>query len=148
MKDGMTHNEWTEYCTRKLAHYNHWLLNLKRTPGEPYPGFPEDETPTRRVTAVREETPVKPVENAVKPAIKSKGKPKMEQTKVSKKRPARVAGKGPTKQQIAVEIYKSLNGDKASVIAAIVEETATSVAGATTFFYGAKKIVASQQKPE
>lgn len=144
MKEGMTHNEWNDYCTRKLAHYNQWLLNLKRTPGEPYPGFPEDGKQIRATAPKPVENAVETILPAVKPTIKSKGKPKMEQTKVAKKRPARVAGKGPTKQEIAVEIYKSLGGDKAAVIAAIVEETGTSVAGGTTFFYGAKRIVSQQ----
>lgn len=45
-----------------------------------------------------------------------------------------------TKQEAAVEIYKRLSGDKAAVIAAIMSELGMSTAGATTYFYNAKKL--------
>ena len=40
----------------------------------------------------------------------------------------------------ALEIFKRLAGDKAAVIAAIKDELSMSDAGATTYFYNAKRV--------
>jgi hypothetical protein len=90
----------------------------------PYPGFPEDFVkPKRAVKAVA--APAKAIAKAA-PAKKTK------------KRAAR-AGNGPTKQMLANEIFARLGGDKAAVIAAIQQDLGMSLAGATTYFYNAKK---------
>ena len=120
----MSLNERNEYMTRKLEHYNKWLLDPKREFGKPYAGFPEDLVkPKRAVKAVA--APAKAVAKAA-PAKKTK------------KRAAR-AGNGPTKQMLANEIFARLGGDKAAVIAAIQLDLGMSLAGATTYFYNAKK---------
>lgn len=118
-------NAHSEYLTRKLAHYNEWLLNPKREFGTVYPGFPEETPRARRVT------------NAPVAATKAKAPVKAKAT-VKKKRAAR-AGSGPTKQDLAIAIYKELNGDKTRTIAAIQDRLAMSLAGATTYFYNARK---------
>lgn len=129
----MNLNEYNDYCSRKLAHYNVWLLDGKREFGKPYPGFPEDVKLAKKGTKV--ESPV--ISNMV--AVMS-GTAKA--PKASAKRVARKGSEGPktgTKSQLAVEIYKRLAGDKSAVIAAIQDELKMSLAGATTYFYNAKK---------
>lgn len=121
----MNMNERAEYGERKLAHYNKWLLDPKRKLEDgPYPGFPEDLVKPKRAKAVA--APAKPVAKAAAPAKKTK------------KRAAR-AGNGPTKQMLANEIFKRLAGDKAAVIAAIQLDLGMSLAGATTYYYNARK---------
>jgi hypothetical protein len=119
------------YGTRKLAHYNEWLLDGKRTPGVPYPGFPED---IEMVKARKEY-----VEDFVARAEVKKAKVKA----VKPKTKAVVARKStvPTKQSMATQIYRDLDGDKALVIAKIQEQLVMSLAGATTYYYNAKKMV-------
>jgi hypothetical protein len=120
----MNMNDRAEYGTRKLQHYNKWLLDPKRKVEDgPYPGFPEDLKPKR---AVKPEIVVKPAAKVKAPAVKTK------------KRAAR-AGDGPTKQMLANDIFARLGGDKAAVIAAIQLDLGMSLAGATTYFYNARK---------
>lgn len=110
----------SDYGTRKLAHYNAWLLNPNRPEGERYPGFPEEvalAAGRARLVADR---------------------------KVARKAvPARVRApkevKPGTKLAVAVDIFRRLSGDKASVIAEIQKTCSMSLAGATTYFYNAKK---------
>ena len=130
----MNLNEYNDYCSRKLAHYNAWLLDNKREFGKPYPGFPEDVKLARKGKKV--ESPVignmAAVLSGTSKAVKA----------APAKRAARKGSEGPkagTKSQLAVEIYKRLGGDKAAVIAAIQDELKMSLAGATTYFYNAKK---------
>ncbi len=54
--------------------------------------------------------------------------------KVAKEKTQRV-----TKAVRAAEIYKQFSGDKALVIAAYMDQLGMSKAGATTYFYNAKK---------
>ena len=56
------------------------------------------------------------------------------------KAPRAASASGPTKADRALEIFKRLGGDKAAVIAAIKDELSMSDAGATTYFYNAKKL--------
>jgi hypothetical protein len=110
----------SEYGTRKLAHYNAWLLNPNRPDGERYPGFPEEVI----VTAARARMVAK--------------------LHVARKAtPARVRApkeiKAGTKLAQAVDIFRKLGGDKAAVIAEIQVACSMSLAGATTYFYNAKK---------
>ena len=120
----MSLNERNEYMTRKLEHYNKWLLDPKREFGKPYAGFPEDLVKPKR--AAKAEVVAKPAVKVKAPAVKTK------------KRAAR-AGNGPTKQMLANDIFARLGGDKAAVIAAIQLDLGMSLAGATTYFYNAKK---------
>lgn len=127
-------NEYTEYCNRKLAHYNEWLLDTKREFGKPYPGFPEDVKLAKKGKKV--ESPV--IGNMAQVLSGTAKAPK-----ATAKRAARMGSAGPkagTKSQLAVEIYKRCSGDKAMTIAAIQDELQMSLAGATTYFYNAKKV--------
>jgi hypothetical protein len=123
-------NEYNQYLTRKLAHYNKWLLDDTREFTEPYPGFPED---------VKLAKKGKKVES---PVIGNMAQVLSGTAKAAPKRAARQAPQGPkagTKSQLAVDIYKRFSGDKAQTIAAIQDELQMSLAGATTYFYNAKK---------
>lgn len=118
------------YGTRKLAHYNKWLLSEKRDPGVPYPGFPEDIKMEKARKAYTEDFVARAeVKKAKVKAVKPKAK-------------AVTARKStvPTKQSMATQIYRDLGGDKALVIAKIQEQLVMSLAGATTYFYNAKKL--------
>ena len=117
-----------DYLQRKLDHYNKWLLDPSRPLDQRYPGFPEDVKLAAGRQVLKTEIETKRVAKAAKA--------------VAKKAPAvkrvRSAG-GPTKADRAVELYKQLAGIKADVIAALQSELGMSVAGATTYFYNAKK---------
>jgi hypothetical protein len=123
-----------DYGTRKLAHYNVWLLdpNRKPYPADRYPGFPEDVEREQAVAAYKEEFVARAQTKAAKAA-----KPKA--VKTPKVKRAKKTD-GPTKQDRAVEIYKRLNGVKGDVIQMIQAELGMSLAGATTYFYNAKKL--------
>lgn len=115
------------FGTRKLAHYNAWLLDPKREVGVPYPGFPEEIKMEKARKAYVEDFTARKAAKVVKPKAATKAK-------VTRK------GTVPTKQSLAVQIYRDLGGDKALVIAKIQEQLAMSLAGATTYFYNAKKL--------
>lgn len=125
----MNLNAHNDYLQRKLDHYNAWLLDDKREMGKPYPGFPEDVKLKAGRAVLQAEAKAKVEAKAAKAA-----KPKAVKAKRAPK------ASGPTKQDRAVEIYKRLSGDKAQVISAIQTELGMSVAGATTYFYNAKKL--------
>jgi hypothetical protein len=123
-------NAHNDYLQRKLDHYNKWLMDPKRELGSgPYPGFPEDVKVKAGVAKLQAEAKAKVDAKAAKAA-----KPKAVKAKRAPK------ASGPTKQDRAVEIFKRLSGDKAQVISAIQTELGMSVAGATTYFYNAKKL--------
>jgi hypothetical protein len=124
-------NEHNDYLTRKLAHYNQWLLDPKRTAGKPYPGFPDDVAQEKAVEAYKADF----VERKAKVA-----EPKAKVVRIAKAKKTRKEGSGPTKQDRAVEIFQRLFGDKAAVISTIQDELAMSLAGATTYYYNAKKL--------
>ena len=126
----MNLNAHNDYLQRKLDHYNAWLMDPKRELGSgPYPGFPEDVKVKAGRAIMQAEAKAKVEAKAAKAA-----KPKAVKAKRAPK------ASGPTKQDRAVEIYKRLSGDKAQVISAIQTELGMSVAGATTYFYNAKKL--------
>lgn len=125
----MNLNAHNDYLQRKLDHYNAWLLDDKREMGKPYPGFPEDVKLKAGRAVLQAEAKAKVEAKAAKAA-----KPKAVKAKRAPK------ASGPTKQERAVEIYKRLSGDKAQVISTIQTELGMSVAGATTYFYNAKKL--------
>ena len=123
-------NAHNDYLQRKLDHYNAWLMDPKRELGSgPYPGFPEDIKVKAGRAIMQAEAKAKVEAKAAKAA-----KPKAVKAKRAPK------ASGPTKQDRVVEIYKRLSGDKAQVISAIQTELGMSVAGATTYFYNAKKL--------
>lgn len=133
----MANNEHSEYLDRKLAHYNVWLLDKTREFGKPYPGFPEDlkrnkgkKMPSNVIadmTQVLTGTKTAPAASKAK-AVKAK---------TAKKSDGPRAG---SKGDLALAIYKRLDGDKNAVISAIQTEIGMSAAGATTYFYNAKKL--------
>ena len=122
-------NAHNDYLQRKLDHYNAWLLDDKREFGSKYPGFPEDVKLKAGRAIMQAEAKAKVEAKAAKAA-----KPKAVKAKRAPK------ASGPSKQDRAVEIFRELNGDKAAVISAIQERLDMSVAGATTYFYNAKKL--------
>lgn len=140
------HNEYNKYLDRKLAHYNVWLLDKSRVAGKPYPGFPEDMQPSAvkfrmknmQVMNAFEQHASDMAERAAKSVAEKAEKP-VKPPKVAKE-PSAPRASGPTKADRALEIFKRLSGDKAAVIAAIKEELSMSDAGATTYFYNAKKL--------
>lgn len=107
--------EQIAYNERKLAHYNQWLLDTKREFGKPYPGFPEDNQPAKKAKKTA----------AAKPAAK----------KVVKR-----AAKTGTKLELARQLYAAnWKQGRERVIALFMSELNMSKAGATTYFYNAKK---------
>lgn len=118
------------YGTRKLAHYNAWLMkpNRKFEDG-PYGGFPEDVKLAKARESLKAEYVAKAAvvkEKAAKPAKAVRAK--------------KIAG-APSKIDRAVEIYKANSTlAKASLIDKIQEELSMSLAGATTYYYNAKKL--------
>ncbi len=124
----------SEYFDRKLAHYNKWLLDPKREFGTIYPGFPEDLKVTKG----------KKMQSNV---IDSMAKTLSGTAAAAPKAPAKKAkragsGASPTKGELALQIYKRLSGDKLSVINELQTGLGMSLAGATTYFYNAKKAAA------
>lgn len=139
----LSHNEYNEYCTRKLAAYNEWLLNPKRPIGVPYQGFSEDKefitmqaVPSVMGSMAATLTGEQVIPESAKPEAKRKAKAE----KVAKPKAVRKAKSG-TKAEKAVEIFKRVGGEKAAVIAAFMAELEMSTAGATTYFYNTKKLV-------
>lgn len=132
------HNEYNAYMDRKLAHYNAWLINNDREIGKPYPGFPEDKQPSAvkfRMKNMQTMNAFEQLDHDLK--ARKVSKPKAEKAPKVARAPR---ASGPTKADRALEIFKRLGGDKAAVIAAIKDELSMSDAGATTYFYNAKKL--------
>lgn len=128
-------NEHNDYLSRKLAHYNEWLMNPNRDIKDgPYPGFPEEIALMQGRKKLAEEMSAKTVAKVAAKAERGA------QPRKERKVRARKNGEGPTKQERAVEIYKRLNGVKGDVIQMIQAELGMSLAGATTYFYNAKKL--------
>lgn len=119
-----------DYGDRKLAHYNKWLLDPKREFGVPYPGFPED------LKATKGKKMESNVIANVATVLTKEAKP----ATAAPKRVKRVSRTGtPTKGDLALQIYQRLGGDKAAVIGELQTGLGMSQAGATTYFYNAKK---------
>ena len=132
MKQTYTVSYDNDFMQRKLDHYNAWLLNPKRKVEDgPYQGFPEE---VERAAKLAKGRAIMEAERAAKPAKPAK----VVKTKVAAKRPR--TG-GPTKQERALEIYRDFAGQsKDNVIAKIREQLDMSPAGATTYYYNAKKL--------
>jgi hypothetical protein len=124
-------NTRSEYFDRKLAHYNKWLLDPKREFGTLYPGFPEDLKGKKMQSNVIESMAKTLSGTAAKPVKAAAGK-----------KAKRVGNGTPTKGDLALAVYKRLDGNKASVIAELQTGLGMSLAGATTYFYNAKKAAA------
>jgi hypothetical protein len=119
-----------DYLQRKLDHYNKWLLDPKRTPGVPYAGFPEEVKMEKARAKLAAEYIAKAKAKAEAPA----------KVKATKAKRARKAGSGPSKIDRAVELYKAnIKLSKDNMIALLREELDMSLAGATTYYYNAKK---------
>ena len=129
MKQVYTNSYDNNYLQRKLDHYNAWLLDPKRKVEDgPYKGFPEE---VERAAKLAKGRAIMEAERAAKPA-------KVVKTKVAAKRPR---ADGPTKQERALEIYRAnIKLSKDNVIAIIREKLDMSTAGATTYYYNAKKL--------
>jgi len=129
MKQSYSVSYDNDFMQRKLDHYNAWLLNPKRKVEDgPYQGFPEE---VDRAAKLAKGRAIMEAERAAKPA-------KVVKTKVAAKRPR--AG-GPTKQDRALEIYRAnIKLSKDNVISIIREQLDMSPAGATTYYYNAKKL--------
>ena len=143
------HNEYNKYLDRKLAHYNVWLLDKSRVAGKPYPGFPEDKQPSavkyrmknmQVMNAFEQHASDMAARSAKSVAEKAEKAAKPAKPPKVAKEPSAPRASGPTKADRALEIFKRLSGDKAAVIAAIKEDLSMSDAGATTYFYNAKKL--------
>lgn len=136
----MDHNEYNAYLDRKLAHYNQWLVDNSREIGKPYPGFPEDKQARPVKFRMKNMQTMNAFEQLDHDLKARSAKPKAEKAPKVAKEPRAPRATGPTKADRALEIYKRLSGDKAAVIAAIKDELSMSDAGATTYFYNAKKL--------
>lgn len=144
----MFSKEALAYSERKMAHYNEWLMN-KRSSGQPYPGFPEDlnRVSTQSIKGKKMLTPSTPevatnVMNSVVATL-SGDAPKFDAkpTKGKAKAADRVKGKARegSKLEQAISIFAKNGGDKTATIADIQNLCGMSLAGATTYFYNAKK---------
>lgn len=136
----MDHNEYNAYLDRKLAHYNVWLVDNSREAGKPYPGFPEDMQARPVKFRMKNMQTMNAFEQFDSDMKARSAKPKAEKAPKVAKEPRAPRASGPTKADRALEIFKRLSGDKAAVIAAIKDELSMSDAGATTYFYNAKKL--------
>ena len=134
----MDHNEYNKYLDRKLAHYNVWLVDNSRVIGKPYPGFPEDKQ--ARPVKNRIDDMMNAFEQHDHDMARRRAAPAAVKAPKPAKAPRAASASGPTKADRALEIFKRLGGDKAAVIAAIKDELSMSDAGATTYFYNAKKL--------
>jgi hypothetical protein len=128
----MTVNEQADYGTRKLAHYNKWLLDRDRIPGVPYAGFPEDNIKPKGKKMQS------PVVASMASTLSGKKGPSVAPA-VKKTAKISTGPKSGTKTEAAIAIYNRHSGIKALTITAIQTELGMSLAGATTYFYNAKK---------
>jgi hypothetical protein len=136
----MDHNEYNAYLDRKLAHYNVWLVDNSREAGKPYPGFPEDKQARPVKFRMKNMQTMNAFEQFDSDMKARSAKPVAVKAPKVAKEPKAPRASGPTKADRALEIFKRLSGDKAAVIAAIKDELSMSDAGATTYFYNAKKL--------
>lgn len=108
------------YKERKLAHYNVWLMDMKREFGKPYAGFPEDKEAPKAV--------VVPVVTA---KVSKKGKPAVKATR---------ARSGVTKLDQARDLFKAnVKLSRVNMISLFMEQLQMTKSGATTYFYNAQK---------
>lgn len=125
--------------TRRLAHYNNWLLNEKKDPAERYPGFPED----LHIRFARQKLQEEYAERAEVKKVKAV-KPKAEKKPSAPKAKRVKSAPGESKQEKAFAIFERIGDNKAAVIAAIQEECSMTQLGAQTYYYAARKHFATQ----
>jgi hypothetical protein len=106
----------------RLEHYNKWLLDPNRPVGERYPGYPGDLIVARGRAILQQEVEVKVAR-------------KKEQRAARAPKPVEPG----SKLAIAIDLYRQHGGDKQSTINAIQTQCNMTVAGATTYFYNARK---------
>jgi predicted secreted protein len=97
------------YNERRIAHYNEWVKENKG----PYPGFPPELELQEGIELLKRD--------------------------MQRKNKAKKTGSTGLKTAKAVEIYKKHNGNKALVIEEYQKTLGMTKAGATTYFYNAKK---------
>ena len=119
------------YGQRKLDHYNKWLLDPKRKVEDgPYPGFPEDVKLAKARAKLADDIAAKAVAKAKAPA----------KVKATKAKRARKEDAAPTKLDRAVELFKAnAKLSKDNMIELFRTELDMSLAGATTYYYNARK---------
>lgn len=127
----MNFNDRVAFNQRKLDHYNKWLLDPAREMGTVYPGFPEEleliQSAQKRAKRIAKDVIVE-----AKATAKAKAAPKAKRAR---------RGDGPTKQERAVELYKANIGlSKDNMIEVLRTELQMSLAGATTYYYNAKRL--------
>lgn len=116
----------SSYLKRKLDHYNSWLLDPSRPLTSSYPGFPED---IKREKAI----------NTLASEVKIKTEARKMRAKIQKKRAKHETGR--SKAELAAEFFTKHSGNKDLVVADLQNFAGMSKAGATTYFYNAKKMV-------
>ena len=113
---------------QRLRHYNDWLLDPKRAVGSgPYPGYPQPKG--------KKKMPSNVIANMTEVLTKDV---KATPAKASGKKAKRM-GASPTKGELALQIYQRLEGNKVQVLNELQNGLGMSLAGATTYFYNAKK---------
>lgn len=133
---------YQDFLQRKLDHYNKWLMDTKRPLSQPYPGFDEefDMNAFDNIVAVSTGEAVVPerlkATKDQKPAKGSKSKATAKPVKAKRESAGPRAG---SKLEQALALFRTYNGDRKATIAAIMSEVGMSQAGATTYFYNAKK---------
>jgi hypothetical protein len=164
-----SHNEFNDFLTAKLAHYNKWLAESIGS-GETYPGYPEEAKILKRGPVTQQTNETVDLDSLMKDNTavavkgngarkqygKNKGRTKSTKGSVRAARNQResivmstneVNVKSVSKVSKKVrsfELYESLIAEgKAAVIEAYKNELGMSTAGATTYFYNAKKLCGS-----
>jgi hypothetical protein len=134
----MTNATDQDYGSRKLDHYNKWLLDPKRPSGERYPGFPEDVMTEKARAKIIAEYTAKAEARAAAKDLPEKKK------KASVKKPVSGAKKakslpGESKLDKAIVIFERIGDNKAVVIETIQKECGMTPLGAQTYYYNARK---------
>lgn len=147
------HNDFNEFLKRKMNDYNAWLGDKTRNYSKPYPGFQEE---IEMLTKPPVDFPKEVLDNEAAAVKDSKGKPTTRR-KATNRRKASVKVKRESKymnntntvdvnvkvskKTRSFELYEALIGQgKKAVIDAYKAELNMSDAGATTYFYNAKKL--------
>lgn len=161
-----SHNEFNDFLKAKLAHYNKWLAESIGS-GETYPGYPEEAKILARGPVEQQTNTTVDLDSLSKDntAVAVKGNSTRKQYgknkgRTSTKRSMRAARNQResnimntvetvevkatakvSKKVRSFELYESLIAEgKKAVIDAYMSELGMSAAGATTYFYNAKKL--------
>lgn len=110
----------------RLDHYNKWLMDPNRPFVSTYPGFPDD----------------KKLENARKKLAEDFSKRNIKVVDIVPKKRAKSPKKASgfvSLKSLASELYAKHSGNKELVINDLINTGGMTKAGATTYFYNAKK---------